>query len=146
MAEWIPAQGYCFDGELFQRATTNTRELVINKETGGRILVQPSLLVWYTRREMTNAVSTYEKRFQVSVALAAIQPYPELLNILKEQRAKPMLTKDHLYRMLTNGLTRVLGRPLTEQEKDGYEKKAEQMAARLDTAQLEAQRKEAKIA
>ena len=146
MAEWIPAQGYCFDGTLFQRATTNVRGLVINKETKQRIDVQPSMLVWYTRREMTNALALYAQRYKQTPELVVVAPSPELMGILKEQGAKPMLTKEHLYRMLTNGLTRVLGRPLTEQEKDGYEKKATLMAERLDAAQVEAQRKEAKIA
>jgi hypothetical protein len=138
MADWIPAQGYVFDGLVFQRATVK-KDLIVNSETGQLIPIQPALAVWYTRREMQNAVAALEKQCGSPLMLISLAPTPELMGMLKSQRAKAMSTRDHILRMLTNGRARVLGRPLTTEEWDQFGKQADRLLARLEKAQIEAQ-------
>jgi SOS-response transcriptional repressor LexA len=128
--------GYAFDGLVFQRASVNAKTLeVINKETRQALGNAPSLLLWYTRREFTNAVATLQSRGQMpkDTNLVSVAPTAELMAYLNEHGSIRM-TYDHILHMLTAGIERARGSKFTDAEVKAYESEAASMVQELEDA------------
>lgn len=138
--EWIPANGFVFDGALFYRAKVKD-DLIVTEATNVPIAGEPSLLVWYTKREFQNALARVQATLSPNTQGAVhniniVAPSPELLRELKAASAR--LTRDHVLHMLTAGIAHARGFAFTTDEVKAFEAKADEMLARLEDAVLPA--------
>lgn len=136
----IPGNGYVFDGVAFWRAKVK-RDIIVTQETEVPVEGEPSLLVWYTKHEFSNAVARMEAKLDaagkaVSHNTNLVFPSPELAAELK--KATPRLTRDHILHMLTAGIEHARGFAFSADEIAAYNAKADAMVARLEDALLPA--------
>jgi len=127
--------GYAFDGLVFQRASVNRNNEVINKETGAPLAIDPAFLFWYTRREFQNALAYCQARGQLSndLSLVSVAPSPSLMARLRDT-GHMRTTEQHILHLLTVGKERVLGVRFTDAEVQNYQKLATAMMADLEKA------------
>jgi hypothetical protein len=135
--DYVPCQGYVFNGLLFERATVDSKDRVINAGNRTQIQMDPALMVWYTRREFQNAIAYCQARGTVAkdLDLNTVVPNKALIARLSDPDYGHLrTTRDHVLHMITAGVERVLGREFTPAERAEYERRADAYAARLNKA------------
>lgn len=100
----IPCVGYVYTGAFLLRAKVQ-KDLIVAANGLTHIDGEVPLLAWYTYRRVENAVARlHHNRIPGDFNLNIVAYSPELqAELKKDSLAKPRLTPDHIFHMLTAG-------------------------------------------